>query len=563
MLLHEIIKLTPILEMESKVIKKDGRNIHVPDIEASLADDKTYGTKSHRITLNPEETSLFDHRSELVHSIVGHENISPETKKAISKISRPPEEVVSYYAFTLDKNPATADEAMRVAGLLSALKGRNTTEYMSPEDIDKFLDAAVNRLVDKAKTFGSRAPSKSSSDLAKMLYTIYNVYFAPFEKNPKTPPTGVVIVPLSSSASYVDTFANKLSKEINAPIVKAFIKSHWPVLSSWNVTTGTKKNPQYGTEFRVPSAYINTLKKTYKINDQIGQMIKRVVSGEGNIKEDTSTLRKMISAELGALVTQKEQLVKGFMGLIKEIPNKAQRQKDPRFDQYTMELRKIASRLKELPIPGYNVNMTWQGKSKQLQFVDQYLTALEDIAKAEESGEADDHVLKMLSWTENVSAQFQNAKDELIDYAVNNPFRVHDAYFNRDANMGKALSHYMMLRDELGDKLEGKNIILVDDNINSGQSINDAVKSIYFLGYSPKNIICVTPHLLKDGGQGRSNAAQEEIDAAKTEFNAREVANRPPRGEKPEHLEAIRAAAKFKQQQEKGTERVAKKASSL
>jgi phosphoribosylpyrophosphate synthetase len=545
-------------EIATDIARDEENDINTHTFNSAASEKLASGTKQIRIDMTPDDEDEFEARTEMVKNSVSNFSGLPAHERATLELSaRPPEYVTAIYAYTLKKNPGTVDDTLKVMRIMSAVKNRNSKEVMPKEEVQAYLDASVERILKLtgkySQSMSKYGKNKRANDEGDRMHQIYRQFLAPyftgkFNKNS-------VIVPLGSTSGLVGEFAEALSKKIHVDldvVSGAFIKNHYPKLDWYN--KGTKDSLDRKV-LRTPKSYTDELernpsmiadptvqewvRKLSTARSQLAAAIKAKapVGEQKPLKEHVNLCLKNLSQSLTHYITASQAAVSATL---KEIVACRKRYASLEACVKSTEYKKLRAKFKQevaviraITLPTYDVGH-FNDIKQELHTVSTYIAAQDSVAddideivqnvNAMIAARVNDAPLQLQNRIDSNRAKFISSVSKLIDKAVNEPFKVHNYYANRDVNNGKALSAYMVLHDKLYDKLDGKNIILVDDNIGTGATVIDAVKSIYYAGISPRNIIVMAPHYLESGDKEEGTDSRA-IAAAKRAYNTREAEN--------------------------------------
>lgn len=87
------------------------------------------------------------------------------------EIATPPEFVLAYYAYTMDKAPLSNAEYKRTLGTLSAMKGRNPHHVLATGNLPKIIGSSVKRLTQNIRQLAGGTPEHESgalNDIARL-----------------------------------------------------------------------------------------------------------------------------------------------------------------------------------------------------------------------------------------------------------------------------------------------------------------------------------------------------------------------------------------------------------
>lgn len=549
MLLNEIV---------TDITRDEENDINTHTFNSAASEKLASGTKQIRIDMTPDDEDEFNARTEMLKNSVSNFSGLPAHERATLELSaRPPEYVTAIYAYTLKKNPSTVDDTLKVMRIMSAVKNRNSKEVMPKAEVQAYLDASVSRILkltgNYSQSMSKYGKNKRENDEGQRMHQIYRQFLAPyftgkFNKNS-------VIVPLGSTSGLVGEFADALSKKIHVDldtVSGAFIKNHYPKLDWYN--KGTKDSPNR-KELRTPKSYTDELEqnptmiadpivqswigKLTTARSQLAAAIKAKAPADEQkpLKEHVNLCLKHLSQSITHFITSSQAAVSATL---KEIVACRKRYESFEACIKTAEYKNLRAKFKQevavirsITLPTYDID-NFNDIKKELHIVSTYIAAQDSVAddvdeivqnvNAMTAARISGDPLQLQGKIDSNRDAFIKNVAKLIDKAVNEPFKVHNYYANRDVNNGKALSAYMVLHDKLYDKLDGKNIILVDDNIGTGATVIDAVKSIYYAGISPRNIIVMAPHYLESGDKEEGTDSRS-IAAAKRAYNTREAEN--------------------------------------
>ena len=233
------------------------------------------------------------------------------------EIATPPEFVLAYHAYTMDKAPLSNTEYKRTLGTLSAMKGRNPEHIMAPGHLADIIGNSVDRLTRNIRSLagGTSDHNKGAlNDIARLkspsaahsLSSIMHHGWVTGLKGSGTKddllvfPSNTVIVPLSTTAvskdeSIITMFANELSAQTktngsSTPIVNnAFFKSNNPRVSEYTHTkTKNRRELRIGTDFvggLIDSSYYNLETFSAKALKRIHNFVNDI--GIDNLKDIT------------------------------------------------------------------------------------------------------------------------------------------------------------------------------------------------------------------------------------------------------------------------------------
>lgn len=549
MLLNEIV---------TDVVRDEENDINTHTFNSAESEKLEAGSRQIRIDMTTDDEELFNARTELVKN--GVAGLAPDRRAQILRDMRvrPPEYVTSIYAYTLQKNPGNVQDTLKVMGVMSAVKNRNAKEVMPDEEIQAYLDASVARIIKLTKKYrqslSKYGSTKRENDEGQRMHEIYKKFLGPYLDGKLN--KNSIIVPLGSTSGLVGRFAEALGGAIHSEIdmaTGAFIKNHFPKLDMFN--KGTKESP-FEKELRIPKTYTTMLEdKPDMIADPTVQSWIRKLStaraqyNAASKKQSGATaaekkelqdhvnlclknLRQSLTHYITASHAAVSATLKEIIACRKRYASFSACIKTAEYKELRKKFSDEVAVIRAIPLPTYDV-ANFKDIAKDLSVVSNYISAQEYVADDIDqivknvnelsAAQAAGQTLQLQTKIDSKRQAFVASVTKLMNQAINDPFKVHNYYANLDVNNGKAFSAYMVLHDELYDKLEGKNIILVDDNIGTGATVKDAVKAIYYAGISPLNIIVMAPHYLDSGNA--EGADKQAVATAKRAYNAREAAN--------------------------------------
>jgi hypothetical protein len=203
-------------------------------------------------------------------------------------VAIPPDYVLAYHAYTLDKAPLSNAEYKRTLGTLSAMKGRNPQHVLQTGDLSNIIGSSVKRLTQNIRQLAGGtlehekgvlndiARLKASNEPHNLATIMHHGWVTGIKGGAGDEllsfPSNSVIVTLSSTAKKQDAdiikmFANELSTQTRTsgsftPIIDgAFFKSNTPRVSEYTHTkTRNRRELRIGTDFvagLIDSSYYN------------------------------------------------------------------------------------------------------------------------------------------------------------------------------------------------------------------------------------------------------------------------------------------------------------------
>lgn len=94
---------------------------------------------------------------------------------------------------------------------------------------------------------------------------------------------------------------------------------------------------------------------------------------------------------------------------------------------------------------------------------------------------------------------------------ADNKFHIHTAIAPDMIDRDKGFYNYQLAVKDIASQLIGKDIIFIDDNVVSGKSIADAIKSLYKLQVVPQSMIGFCPHKLINSAKSKNVVTGEQI----------------------------------------------------
>lgn len=542
-----------LFEIATNVTDNGTHKSHEFDPERS-AIDHPFGIKEQNIHMTREEEQFFKKRNEKLLQLKRDLDAQKQFDAAAAikpGTQVPPDKIDVIHAYTLVKNPKSLEELDRVFGFLGAVKGRSSSHVMTVDEIDKFIEHSVDTIISKIST-----PGKLK--YKELLTGVYTKYLKPFKTPSATSvPDDVIIVPLSSTAGLVGRFADEVSKQVGARIVQgAFLKDSWPSVSSFIGTSGYEiDGQQFDYTLRLQSEFytdmVNNLDSelfSAKAKTAIAA-VKKVLDAQAKDEENASLKEKLTEAvtKLRQIVTY--DFVTYTADLNKELVVLRQSKKSPNYKssaEYNKSMKKIIElRTKRDALPrvdrsfGTSVksedDKTNATKQKLLQFIRDYHKLQDQVIKAETlfmnntNPELEDDLsqrhLELERQLNSKTTRYNDCVDKLFNAIMFPSFKVHDAVPKSGPDRQKAFSGYQKVHDVYGRELDGKRVIFVDDNIDSGASISDAIKSLYAVNIIPKSMVMFTPHLLKSDPKA-GKASQEASDIKRRHRNEERAVKR-------------------------------------
>lgn len=571
MLLNEIVT-----DIETDL--ETGVNTHKFNAGES-AEQCPLGVKTISIPLTHEENHLFNNRYGIIAASAGRNMLNHELDK-LKKAVHPPESIDCFYAFTFNRNTQTPDEERAYKGRLAALKGRHTGEVMSQEpghDLKAVLDSSVDRILNKAYEVGKTSVTRKKGSLDAKYSDMYKQFILPYTKDSNFR-SNTIVVPLSSTSTLVTDFANALADGFEAgkgdkvgSVLNAFVKNTWPFFSRHN--DATKEQIALGADksvLRVPDAYINQLVKARdKISDAtIKHLLDEIhlyATNEDSelVKEIKNKLRLTIHDYIVNNANNINRVSHEIVEFRRQAPSYNEFKSASKYKSLRKELEHYVALSKEIPLPSFNIIHNYSNVEKQLKYIANYMNAQDSVASEIDaivsnlSGQDD---LKIMATLDSKGASFAQAVTMLLNQVIEKPFHIHDFGLNPDAANGKAFKSFMVLHDAVYDELDGKNIILVDDNIDTGKTVQDAIKSIYLAGISPNRIVLFAPHYLTSAGEKPDAETTKEIKAARAAASARERKSAPEKSRDAsvvrKALDSFKQFAGLRDTEHKGTQRI-------
>lgn len=415
-----------------------------------------------------------------------------------------------------------------------------------------------------------RKKLRTDKAMADLAVTSNFYWLNKFVKGSTRFPENTVLVPLGSSSGLVGNFTNNLSELTGAPIIhSAFIKSNNPKLSNYSWTEqgvelrmGTNflsqvlKN-EYGrgavsklihevkffltVYLGFDSSSLGTINTT-----KIGKAIDGLSpSQQSNIQVKYSRDPRFPEHTPKRYNTIQKQIRGFYNGMLKELRIALTTD----FDEYTslidenltkiLELKQnpgttdrekqeskqkiktlqsqinndLLPGLQSIPLPdlstGGDLNKASYDKLKKaLKEVHNFLEDIEIMADDYTDDEKLKEVIKAIqdSKTNKAGETLASLLQDLYLLTRGKVFKYSGAVASVGSDFNKGFSRFQLANLNVAKKLNGRHVVITDDNISSGGTVRDAVVSLYANGIVPLSIIVVAPHLLDN------TAAKNETD---------------------------------------------------
>lgn len=524
-----------------------------------------------------------------------------EAKKINYKMKSPQQIIKVFHAYQLFKNPLTREEMLKTHGFMSAVKERDPRHLMDKKDIQSIVDHSVTRLINAMK----EPPVLKGFDRADFskAYTDFIQPFMETGKQADKKRNNIIIVPLSSSSKLVSSFAHTLSERLGGAQIEsgALLKNSWPRLSKWTTTI------KHGDLLRLPSNFHIKMvdemdNHTYspnitKLLRQIKDLMRILGDAARNVADDgeevvnattpTDKLKESLIALRHAITDEYVDLKDQINAKLNELATYNRTHKldsdlaikqHRHTPQYTKIIKDIdVLRKKRDSLPKADIAITRPSGKETIQYQKQvHIVNIQRFAKHYDSlqqayeyalinWEDDPDNASKLKAAEDLEAQLKSLSNEynksletLYDAVLSNPFKIHNAYARSGGDRGKGYYRFQILHEDYADKLNGKSIILVDDNVDTGKSIIDAVKSMAAVGVIPERIIAMTPHKFNTSAENTKKTAA--LPAARREelANIRSQLASNARQYKNEKLQAKKTAPDYNEKKETFGQHVAR-----
>ena len=548
------------------------RTEHTPDIELSNTNPRTQGVKKINITKNmsTEDEKAFKNlqknvkrfKQELIDD--GQGEIAQQIP---DDIATPPEFILGFHAYTFKKEPDTLADLFRVRGAMSAIKSRNPDHYMTPDEIKKVVNAAADRLSTNIRDLlkhehvkMARNANSSSELISNFAVTSTYFWYNKFIPGTVQFPTGTVLVPLGSSSGLVGDFANALSNKTGTPIIHdAFKKSNNPLVSSTTKVADSEPELRMGTEVysalqksKYSSSAIDSLKtktenflttikmkSTTMVNttnvknaiarlpidtqNELANKLKEGVAADVSSHSSADILEsyyKFLMKKIRIALTEDynyyTDIIEGQFDTLLSIKlsgnQKTEANKKKRIEIIN-DIREARSALKSMPKPdvsmgGSSEDLTMAGLKSLLEKVRNYINAI-DITKDDYANDA--KIEKVMDDIKKARAEVPIDEMQRL-YKLNKAklFKFSGARPKSGGDAGKAFSRFQLANVNTAKQLDGKHVIIIDDNISTGGTVRDAVVSLYVNGINPLSIIVATPHYLS-GTAAKFDPYKEEL----------------------------------------------------
>lgn len=471
-------------------------------------------------------------------------------EQAFFKNKKFPQSIPVVYSFFLNSAPNNVESYRAYHGFLSAMKGRSDTQVMNEKEIDDVVNASVDNLIQDGE-------KSVKSDLGRALADIYKSYLRPTKFGGHV--TDTVIIPMGSTSELPRRVAKQLAKAMGISesniLDGAIIKNSWAYLSNYisgkeerfrtpkdfdiskfieaQIKGGPIKLPP---EFQAASLKLIKIKKGlhdyYKETKEFSDYQGAVNFLKKYPKQPTKELVVKSGGEYNADAMRKE---KGFIVATKLVK------------EYKETERVLLSRLTQMSDNILSeLNKSDLGP-KQIAELEQQLAAMP------KTDTSDSHYHKMLDYVETIKANknqvdelqkyVKMVNDEIKQYTIGLGIRAKEAeelldpkqlerykestdrllkyqealdklFYGQSGKLFKIAkqrpehrrdySHYQLLEPSFIAKLKNKKIILVDDNVDRGNTVSDTIKSLIIAGAEPKTeggkpaIIMFVPHILTD-----------------------------------------------------------------
>jgi hypothetical protein len=472
---------------------------------------------------------------------------------------------------------------------------------MDKKDIQSIVDHSVTRLINAMK----EPPVLKGFDRADFskAYTDFIQPFMETGKQADKKRNNIIIVPLSSSSKLVSSFAHTLSERLGGAQIEsgALLKNSWPRLSKWTTTI------KHGDLLRLPSNFHIKMvdemdNHTYspnitKLLRQIKDLMRILGDAARNVADDgeevvnaatpTDKLKELLIALRHAITDEYIDLKDQINAKLNELATYNRTHKldsdlaikqHRHTPQYTKIIKDIdVLRKKRDSLPKADIAITRPSGKETIQYQKQvHIVNIQRFAKHYDSlqqayeyalinWEDDPDNAAKLKAAEDLEAQLKSLSNEynksletLYDAVLSNPFKIHNAYARSGGDRGKGYYRFQILHEDYADKLNGKSIILVDDNVDTGKSIIDAVKSMAAVGVIPERIIAMTPHKFNTSAENTKKTAA--LPAARREelANIRSQLASNARQYKNEKLQAKKTAPDYNEKKETFGQHVAR-----
>lgn len=573
-------------------------------VAGSNSDLSTMGCEKLEVNYTKEERDFFKNLEDNLRKqrqSLEADGKFDEAKKINYKMKSPQQIIKVFHAYQLFKNPLTREEMLKTHGFMSAVKERDPRHLMDKKDIQSIVDHSVTRLINAMK----EPPVLKGFDRADFskAYTDFIQPFMETGKQADKKRNNIIIVPLSSSSKLVSSFAQTLSERLGGAQIEsgALLKNSWPRLSKWTTTI------KHGDLLRLPSNFHIKMvdemdNHTYspnitKLLRQIKDLMRILGDAARNVADDgeevvnattpTDKLKELLIALRHAITDEYVDLKDQINAKLNELATYNRTHKldsdlaikqHRHTPQYTKIIKDIdVLRKKRDSLPKADIAITRPSGKETIQYQKQvHVVNIQRFAKHYDSlqqayeyalinWEDDPDNAAKLKAAEDLEAQLKSLSNEynksletLYDAVLSNPFKIHNAYARSGGDRGKGYYRFQILHEDYADKLNGKSIILVDDNVDTGKSIIDAVKSMAAVGVIPERIIAMTPHKFNTSAENTKKTAA--LPAARREelANIRSQLASNARQYKNEKLQAKKTAPDYNEKKETFGQHVAR-----
>lgn len=549
-----MFKILSEIHTTTSEITKNGKTVtmHTPDWETSNANEKTMGIRTIPIfnKMSVEDKRAFLQVQGNVEKYKRQLRAQGKTKEADNipdAITTPPEFIFGMHAYTFKKTPDTKEELKRTLGAMSAIKERNPFYQMDPAHIADFVDQSTARLTANIKRLLSNEhtsilqKSTMSDAMANIAITSSFYWLSKFDKETNTFPAHTVLVPLGSSAGLVGRFAKSLSAKTNTPIIEnAFTKSNAPRVSKYTQSVSDHQL-RLGTDF-VDSIVLSNF-GSGNVREAIDALSNYVVNdlGLSDLKQATSkkvdtAIEKLSNAQKQELDTKYvvpeggkqyssiDAKIKGYYNFllkklrvaitedydqinsdikaalnqllaVKNDTSLTQQQRDSKRKELISQIKDYRSNLKALPLPnlstgGDKAHASYDKLRGLLSGVHKHLDTLK--ISSDDTDTKVQQAIKAIDKSEDLALKLQ------MLYSLENAkiFKYSGARAIAGMDQNAGFSRFQLANLNVSKQLNGKHVVIVDDNISTGGTVRDAIVSLYANGIVPLSIMVVAPHYL-------------------------------------------------------------------
>jgi hypothetical protein len=505
--------LSEIIAYKSEVpdIKKSGstKNKYILDIESSKKDADYNRSASYiDVVVYPEEQRLFDTMLQQSSSLKQHpetgviyHHMAPGSDSLSFSKYNPPKKILAVTSFSLYKGTGDTLHKLHSNRMMDVLKKRDPYNYISDVDYLDFIAASIEQLSTFTKTSKGigQEPTKMSAALTKFNKDVFDS-------------SGIAILEAPSSSSLVNDVANKLKETVPGSIIisDSLTKSIAPKSSDYQYKNYMDKDRANARKY-VPQGHMPVgefaLRKFGSKSKDYNKFYKEEAKEQSTTDLSEKQYQDLMQRKLNDLVQFKNKLKD-----LHELHNIAVEIDPESVDQLNHEIHELQNDINDIENEftrhGSNPN-----RSKLLQNVIEirkyykivsryvYLQEKQSNGKLNSTEEAE------LSKVENMLNKpgLKQKVAEMFNEISTMKFQIKTAqvsFYGRKGTDGPmAYGSYEIFKPNKKhnlDKLNGKVIVIVDDNIVNGTSVSDIVKTIFKAGVLPKAIYAFAPHTFKD-----------------------------------------------------------------